>query len=176
MAMQHHHKLLLHQPQGYFRKLSSWVQQCRHKDLTAKTRAAGQVAAVPSLFSVNLVLSLQRRPVCLGASYLSLCLDSDPGGDNLSATTFVFPPAPLLCSSPSSDVLSISAYQGLSQRSLVLFVPYYLKVNWLYSESQHHHIASSLGACTSQVALTCMSFSFPTPPPLHPQPFPSQLV
>lgn len=112
MAMQLRHKLLLHQPQGYFRKLSSWVQQCRHQDRTAKTRAAGQVAAVPSLFSVNPVLSLQSRPVCLGASFPSLCLDSDPGGDNLSATTFVFPPAPLLCSSPFSDVLAISAYQG----------------------------------------------------------------
>lgn len=61
MAMRHHLKLLLHQPRGYFRKLSSWGQQCRHQDLAAKTRAAGQVAAVSYLFSVNHVLSKAGR-------------------------------------------------------------------------------------------------------------------
>lgn len=84
------------------------------------------------LYSLSVVCS-PKQAVCLGASLPSLrlalrchCWDSDPGGDNLPATTFAFAPASLLCSSPSSDVFPTSAYQGHSRRSSAVFVPCYL--------------------------------------------------
>lgn len=115
MAVQHQHKLLLHQPQGYFRKLSSRVQQCRHRGTKLpkeSCRAAGQVATVPSLFSVIHALPKAGRSAWWSPYPLSAWL---PG-----ATTFVFFLQPL-CFSPS-DVPPppTSAYHGHSLRSLVV--------------------------------------------------------
>lgn len=115
LAVQHQHKLLLHQPQGYFRKLSSRVQQCRHRGTKLpkeSCRAAGQVATVPSLFLVIHALPKAGRSAWWPPYPL-------PGSQ-------VLPPL-FFFSSPFASVLLMfplppptSAYHGHSLRSLVV--------------------------------------------------------
>lgn len=67
IAMRCHHKVILHQAQGYFRKLWSWVQQAFHAGIRPTLpnegcRAAGQVAVMLSLFSAPLPTCSSQPP------------------------------------------------------------------------------------------------------------------
>lgn len=93
--MQHRRELPLRQPQGYFRKLSSWAQQCRHQGCAAQTRAAGQVAAVPSLLFVNRVLSKAGR-LPGGFPTLPWLSDATVGIQTQEEITYQPPPLPSL--------------------------------------------------------------------------------
>lgn len=67
IAMWCHHKVILHQAQGYFRKLWSWVQQAFHAGIRPTLpnegcRAAGQVAVMLSLFSAPLPTCSSQPP------------------------------------------------------------------------------------------------------------------
>lgn len=106
MAVHHQHKLLLHQPQRYFRKLSGRVQQCRHRGPSYQRRAAELLDRWPQcpLYSRLSMRSPKQAGLLGGLPTLSL-----PGSQVLAPLFFFSSPfaSVLLMFPPPTPLLPI---------------------------------------------------------------------
>lgn len=87
IVMQCHHKVILHQAQGYFRKPSNWIQQAFCAGIRPTLPKSGlqscQIGANDALSVLSSITHLPSQPQISGFPHLFALLSE--------STTFVFP-------------------------------------------------------------------------------------